>query len=258
MAVVDRWKNSDGSPSTDSGRGKRWLVRYRDPQGKQRAKSFTRKADADNYALAVAVDVKVGAWADPKAGRQSFTSYSREWLASNEPNWKPTTQRSMKQVVTNRIQPHIGLTPMSQIDTAQVRALVNLWTGSYSPATVRLNLNTLRSILISAVEARVISQDVSAKVSGPKVARRRNAHLSHEQVGTILSTAREPMRPILATMAWCGLRIGEALGLDVADVDWLTGTAAITKQQSTISPTQTLEHSPRLRPASVTCPFHQR
>ncbi len=79
----------------------------------------------------------------------------------------------------------------------------------------------------------MIAKDVSSSISAPKAPRRRNAHLSHEQVGTLLATAREPVRPVLAAMAWCGLRIGEVLGFDIADIDWLTATASITKQQAT-------------------------
>lgn len=233
MAVVDRWRNRDGSPSKDDGRGKRWIVRYRDPQGVQRSKSFTRKADAERHELETAVSVRTGTWADPTAGKQTFDTFAASWLEVNRPQWRATTIRSMEQIVDKRISPHIGMTPMARVNPAQVQAMVNAWAAHYSPATVNLNVQTLRTIMLAAVDAGVIGKDPSHKVKSPKQPRRRDAHLSHEDVAAILATARGPVRPFLASLAWCGLRLGEGLGLDVADVDWLTGTISVTKQQST-------------------------
>lgn len=233
MAVVDRWKTKDGSPSREHGRGKRWMVRYRDPQGVQRSASFHRKVDAEHFAGEVTQSVRAGLWVDPAAGKQTFDAWASAWLELNRPQWRAATERSMRQIVTHRISPHVGLTPMARLNPAQVQAMVNAWAAHYAPATVGLNVRTLRTIMLAAIDAGVIPRDPSAKVKVPKAPRRRNAHLSHEDVKVIIEAARGPVRPFLAALAWCGFRLGEALGLDVADVDFLTGTASVTKQQTT-------------------------
>jgi integrase len=233
MTVTDRWHRADGTASAEKGRGKRWIVRYRDPQGKQRARSFARKTDADRFDLANQVAIVETTWVDPHSGKQTFDTFAATWLEANKPHWKPTTQRSRKQIVKHRISPHIGITPMSRISHAQVQAMVNDWMGRYADATVNLNLQTFRTIMAAAMDHQVIGRDPSVKVKGPKQRRRRDAHLSHEDVATILTTTRDHVQPFMATLAWCGLRLGEALGLDVADVDFMTGTMSITKQLTT-------------------------
>jgi integrase len=255
MAVVDRWKNADGSPSRDAGRGKRWLVRYRDPQGQQRSKSFERKADADSYNLETAVNVRTGMWADPAAGKQTFGTFAEAWLDLNRPQWRATTTRSMEQIVRNRLKPSIGMTPMARINAGQVQAMVNGWSGTYSPATSALNVQTFRTVMAAAIEAGVIGKDPAPKIKAPKRSRRRDAHLSHEDVATILATARGPVRPFLATLAWCGLRMGEGLGLDVADVDWLSGTVTVSKQQSTEYADSTVDAMPKTEAAYRSVPM---
>jgi hypothetical protein len=42
-----------------------WQVRYRDPSGRQRAKNFERKVDADKFAATVTADVYRGDYIDP-------------------------------------------------------------------------------------------------------------------------------------------------------------------------------------------------
>lgn len=232
MTVTDRWKTRDGLPSKDNGRGKRWRVRYRDPQGQQRARSFRLRQDADDFDLQNSVEVRTGVWADPTAGKQTFTAFAEHYVESNRARWRPTTERSQRQVIA-RTTPHLGLTPMARISHAQVQAMVDKWTKHYAPATVNLNVAALRTLFAFAVDEGVIGRDPSAKVKVPKRPRRRDAHLSHEDVDLILSKAQDSLRPFLASLAWCGLRLGEALGVQATDVDWLTATLHVRHQQST-------------------------
>lgn len=235
MTVTDRWHTADGSPSADNGRGRRWLVRYRDPQGKQRSRSFARKAQADAYDLKVRGEVHGGTYVAPSAGKVTFGEYANGWLELQQ-HWRPSTRRSQVQMVTLRIVPHIGMTPMGVLNRAQLQAMVNAWRTTYSPATVTTTFSCLRTILAAAIDDKVIAADPSAKVKVPTPPRRRDVHLSHEQVAAILGAAKPEMRPFFASLAWCGLRLGESLGLDVADVDFLTGTLNVHRQMDTEDP----------------------
>lgn len=235
MTVTDRWHNRDESPSAGYGRGKRWLVRYRDPQGKQRSRSFARKADADAYDLKVRVQVAEATYVSPSAGRVAFAEYAERWLALQQ-HWRPSTRRSQEQMVKLRIVPHIGMTPMRVLNRGQVQAMVNGWRTKYAAATVTTTFSCLRTILASAIDDKVIAADPSAKVKVPTPPRRRNVDLSHEDVARILGMAKSELRPYFATLAWCGLRLGESLALDVADVDFLAGSLTVRRQMDTEDP----------------------
>ena len=93
--VYDRWHQSrpakgasrcrehDKAPSADHGTGKRWQVRYRDADGKQRKENFDRKPAAEARAKVVGADLLKGVHFDPKAGRVSVRAYADErWLPS--------------------------------------------------------------------------------------------------------------------------------------------------------------------------------
>jgi integrase len=234
MAVEDRWRNADGSPSKDDGRGKRWRVRYRDPQGQQRAKSFRTRAEADSYDLSVRGTVVDATYVDPKAGKVTFKEYAERWKAL-QTHWRPGTRRSQDQHV-RRLVERIGMTPMAVLNRSQIQAAVNDLRQHYAPSTVTATFSCLRTILSAAVDDRVIGRDPSAKVKVPTPPRRRDAHLGHEDVARILGTVKPELRPFFASLAWCGMRLGEALGLDVADVDFLAGTVTIGKQMDTEDP----------------------
>src|SRR4051794_12525684 len=63
-------------------RGGKWWARYRDPAGKQHAKMFDRKVDAERWVDSVRGDLSRGTYIDPGAGRQTFGDYARAWQAA--------------------------------------------------------------------------------------------------------------------------------------------------------------------------------
>lgn len=62
------------------GHGRRWQARYRDPDGRERSKTFTRKVDAQRWLDQVTADMVTGRYIDPKAGRVSLGEFAAQWL----------------------------------------------------------------------------------------------------------------------------------------------------------------------------------
>jgi hypothetical protein len=56
-----------------------WRARYRDDAGRERARHFGRKLDAQRWLDEVTASMVTGAYVDPKAGRVTFASYFAEW-----------------------------------------------------------------------------------------------------------------------------------------------------------------------------------
>jgi hypothetical protein len=56
-----------------------WLARYRGPDGKERARSFARKADAQRWLAEVEHAKHRGTWTDPALGRVHFGTWLDEW-----------------------------------------------------------------------------------------------------------------------------------------------------------------------------------
>ena len=64
----------------------RYKVRYRTPDGKDRAERFDKKGDALDFAASVRIDKKRGLFVDPQAGRQRFDDYARRRSWSPDSN----------------------------------------------------------------------------------------------------------------------------------------------------------------------------
>lgn len=72
--VEDRWtktvRDADGVetkvPSVNYGKGLRWRARYVDENGKEHAKGFGRKIDAQSWLNKQVSDQVTGTWTDPQ------------------------------------------------------------------------------------------------------------------------------------------------------------------------------------------------
>ena len=59
----------------------RWQARYRDEAGRQHARMFDRKIDAQRWQIEELSKINQGAWIDPRAGRTTFREYADDRLA---------------------------------------------------------------------------------------------------------------------------------------------------------------------------------
>ena len=72
--IEDRWRDP-----ARRGKGRRWRVRYLDPDGRERSKSFARKVDAENFRAQVDADLLRGTYLDPDAGKMTLRAYAGQW-----------------------------------------------------------------------------------------------------------------------------------------------------------------------------------
>jgi hypothetical protein len=57
----------------------RYLARYTDPAGRERAKSFTRAKDAERFLTGIENDKLRGTWTDPTLGRVQLADWYALW-----------------------------------------------------------------------------------------------------------------------------------------------------------------------------------
>ena len=105
MATVRTRVGRDGKPHYD--------VRYRDPNGVQRKRSFGRKRDAMDYAASVETDKLRGAYVDRNAGRETFRTFADRWLAAQL--FAPSTRSRVASDLRNHIYPVLGDRPLAAI-----------------------------------------------------------------------------------------------------------------------------------------------
>ena len=56
-----------------------WRARYRDDAGKEHARHFERKVDAQRWLDEVTASVVTGNYVDPKAGKITFKRFYADW-----------------------------------------------------------------------------------------------------------------------------------------------------------------------------------
>lgn len=79
----------------------KWRARYRDPDGREHARHFGRKIDAQAWLDEVTADLVTGRYVNPKAGTRRFGPYARDWLEAQ------TFGLSSRETIERRLRNHI-------------------------------------------------------------------------------------------------------------------------------------------------------
>ena len=91
----------------------RYDVNYREPDGRQRRKTFARKSDADTFASTVEADKVRGTDMDVSAGKVTFKAYAEQRLAAQ--TFDVTSHGSAERQLRLHVYPVLGGTQLRLI-----------------------------------------------------------------------------------------------------------------------------------------------
>lgn len=203
-----------------------WRARYRDAAGREHARHFPRKVDAQRWLDEVTASVVTGQYVDPRAGKVTFRSFFDDWSARQV--WAAGTLTSARQAVYST--PFLDA-PMKSIRRSDLEAWVKGMTTSLADSTTRTRFNYVHMALRAAVGDRVIPSAPSAGVRLPKPTRSDTLAIpASDDVAAAMKVAPVHFRPFVAVCAFAGLRLGEAAGLHVEDVDFLRRRIHVRRQ----------------------------
>jgi len=119
---------------------------------------------------------------------------------------------------------HCGDIPLSAIHRRQVQDwLVAAHASGLAPASLARRLSALRSCLDTAVRMNWCVENAADGIAPPKQPKRLPHALPPEQTALLLQSTRTKNESrdlaLLAMMYGCGLRVSEAVGLNLADID---------------------------------------
>src|SRR4051794_31026142 len=98
-----------------------WRARYRDAAGKEHARHFARKVDAQRFLDGVASSVLTGRYVDPALSRVTVGEWSARWLAGQH-QLKPSTRATYESLLRCHVVPSWGNVPLSAVTHADVSA----------------------------------------------------------------------------------------------------------------------------------------
>jgi integrase len=146
-----------------------------------------------------------------------FTKRFREEVLSKR---KPSTVRSAVSHFEAHILPQLGKLRLDQMGPENQQIFINSLDGA-SRKTVLNVLSTLSAMLSTAKNWGYAAREIEIK---KLVLPDRNSyvapHFTRSQVESIFSLAHEPWRTFFVVLAMTGMRAGEALGLQWADIDF--------------------------------------
>jgi integrase len=225
--------------------GQRYDVRYRDPAGKVRTKTFARLRDARAYQRTVEADVIRGDWTDPRKGRTTYAEWWATWWPTTV-NLRASSRARDESYARNHLLPRLGPVPLGAIDHPMVAAWVaDLAASGLAPATVVKAAQILGKSLTAAVHAGMIRSNPTDHVKLPKVEQREMRFLTPNQVADLAESIDPRYSALVLTGAYCGLRFGELAALTPARVDLLRGrievleTVAEVKGRHIVGPPKT-------------------
>ena len=215
--IEDNQKKPGANPEHYSGNNpkkSRWTLVYIDASGRRRKESYKRQIDAKQRADELKQQIQNSSYIDPKDARLTFKHFANRWTKITDPNSKTDTINLS--LLKSRILPawgnhQIGFIKPYDLENWQKTLLLE----GLSPHTV----NKLRVILIKtfkqAIKDGAISKNPLDEVPKPKTGNSKShTYLTVKQVEALahaMPTERD--RALLYLLAFTGLRIGEALGL---------------------------------------------
>lgn len=202
-----------------------WRARYRDDTGKEHARHFSRKLDAQRWLDEVTASVVAGTYVDPKAALTTVQEWSAIWLKGYENN-RPSTVRQAKTHLV-RINAAFGHRALKSVRPSEVKA----WTAKLSDegladSTIYALHSRMGQLFSDAVHDGLLPKSPLSRRTAPKAGEQRPYVATTEQVWALHDAMPDGLQPAVLLAAFAGLRVAEAVALRVTDVDFMRGIVA--------------------------------
>lgn len=207
----------------------KWRARYRDSGGKEHARHFPRKIDAQRWLDEVTASVLTGTYVDPKMRKTTVEEWCATWLAGYATKRASTVRQA--RVHVRRIVARFGPLELGAIRPSDVRAWMTELAGEGLAQSTRYALHArLKHIFDDAVHDGLVPRSPVSRRTSPGVAKQRPYVATTAQVWALHDAMPDGMRPGILLGAFAGLRVAEIVALRTQDVDFMRGIISPTIQ----------------------------
>jgi hypothetical protein len=170
----------------------RYRVRYRDPNGKERSKTFEFRRDARRFQSVVEEELARSMWVDPRAGRRKFNAFA---AATVEPrsNVRPATSARIENYLRVQIVSAFGEVALGKITRLSVQSWIDSLAQVLGARTVRDAYRVFAGFMREAVRQGLIRESPCYSIVLPRVARPEPLFLSPDQVERLACGHRSPL-----------------------------------------------------------------
>ncbi|MFJ4898979.1 tyrosine-type recombinase/integrase [Streptomyces sp. NPDC088727] len=207
----------------------KWRARYRDLDGKEHARHFDRKLDAQRWLDEVTASVVTGQYVDPRAGRITFAKYAERWQGSL------IASEAGERITDNALRPHLvpalGARSLAAIRRNDIQVLFKHLSDQLGPGSVRNVHDVLVRVMTAAVDDKVIASSPCRRITLPVIPDEEVTPPTVAQVEAMARVMPPYIRAAVVMLAGSGLRIGELLGLKVSDIDFKADSIRVERQR---------------------------
>jgi integrase len=211
--------------------GKR-RVRWRDSNGDSRARVFPTLREAQQFQASIITAKARGTVPDYRAGNVPLREHAETWLASL--HVRDSTLRTYRSRLDAVILPRLGDRRLSQVRRVDVQKVITEMRRdrASSSASIRGVYAVLALVFTDAVDSEMLAVSPCRNISLPPKTARPVQPLTSREVVRMADALPERYR----VLAWIGIgtgaRLGECLGLQLSDIDWLRRTIRIERQMT--------------------------
>jgi integrase len=236
--IEDRWFRTaagpDGKQAKEArprnGTGRRWRVRYEDPDGSERSRSFDKKAAAEAFKTEVDADLKRGTYRDPDAGRITLRKYAEEWLKAQ--TFDTVTREAVETRMRLHVFPDLGMKRLDEL--AGRPSLIKAWLAGLrlAPSTVAKVFTHLNSVMLAAALDGRVSVNPCAGLARqlPQATHRRLKPWTRPQAAAVRAALPRRLAAVVDAGTGLGLRQSEIFGLSVDEINFLRRQVNIRQQ----------------------------
>lgn len=232
----------------------KWQLRYRDPEGRERSKTFDLLKDAEVEETSINHQLLTGTWVDPALASTHLEDWAERWIASRS-HLKPKTLAGYRSLLAQHVLPRFGKAKLNTITPIAVEEWVsNLAAGGLSPSRVRQAHQVLHAALKAAVKNRYLVSNPAADVALPRARKREMLFLNEHQVEQLARATAPEYRALVYLLAYGGLRWGEACALRRSRVDILRGRIEINESLAEVGSNRHFGSTKNHRTRTITVP----
>lgn len=163
----------------------------------------------------------------------NYKEWLNEWLSTCvKPMVKSRTFEKYDEIVRLKIEPSLGGCDLSELSPSTLQRFTAELTEKYASNTVSGIIAVVRSSLTRAQKTGVIEQEFSNCIQRPKTREKKVESFTAAEQKKIENYIIKNHKTKLYGVVLClytGLRLGELLALEWADIDFMRGTITVTK-----------------------------
>lgn len=199
-----------------------WRARYRDESGKEHARHFKLKRDAQQWLAEQTAAVAAGTHLDPSRARTTVRDWCETWLTGYEKHRASTVRQARTHV--RIIVDDLGSKQLRAVRPSDVRAwVVGLRERGYADSYVYALHSRLAQVYADAIHDGLVAKSPCSRRTAPPTGKQRPYVATTEQVWALHDAMPAHFRPVILLGAFVGLRVAEIAALRVEDVDFMRG-----------------------------------